>query len=73
MTDRTEILTPKAVIGTNAWGGALYDKALRGSYVGRHLSEFHSGTAGSCRLEDRGSSVTVRTEGHIVCMRMQNR
>ena len=45
MTDRTEILTPKAVIGTNAWGGALYDKALRGSYVGRHLSEFHSGTA----------------------------
>lgn len=33
MTDRTEILTPKAVIGTNAWGGALYGKALRGSYV----------------------------------------
>ena len=28
-----DILKPKAVIGTNAWGGSLYGKAIRGSYV----------------------------------------
>ena len=28
-----DILKPKAVIGTNAWGGSLYGKAVRGSYV----------------------------------------
>ena len=28
-----DILQPKAVIGTNAWGGSLYGKAVRGSYV----------------------------------------
>ena len=28
-----DILKPTAVIGTNAWGGALYEKAIRGSVV----------------------------------------
>lgn len=28
-----DILKPTAVIGTNAWGGSLYGKAVRGSYV----------------------------------------
>ncbi len=28
-----DILKPTAVIGTNAWGGALYEKAMRGSAV----------------------------------------
>lgn len=28
-----DILNPAAVIGTNSWGGKLYGKALRGSYV----------------------------------------
>lgn len=28
-----DLLQPKAVIGTNAWGGVLYEKALRGNYV----------------------------------------
>ena len=28
-----EILNPIAVIGTNSWGGKLYGKAIRGSYV----------------------------------------
>jgi len=28
-----DLLQPKAVIGTNAWGSALYEKAIRGSYV----------------------------------------
>lgn len=28
-----DILNPTAVIGTNAWGGSLYGKAIRGSYV----------------------------------------
>ncbi len=28
-----DILKPKAVIGTNAWGSALYEKAMRGSSV----------------------------------------
>jgi aryl-alcohol dehydrogenase-like predicted oxidoreductase len=28
-----DILKPTAVIGTNAWGGALYEKAMRGSVV----------------------------------------
>ncbi|MCR5499925.1 MAG: aldo/keto reductase [Acetatifactor sp.] len=28
-----DILCPAAVIGTNSWGGKLYGKALRGSYV----------------------------------------
>ena len=28
-----DILHPTAVIGTNAWGGKLYGKAIRGSYV----------------------------------------
>jgi aryl-alcohol dehydrogenase-like predicted oxidoreductase len=28
-----DILKPTAVIGTNAWGGALYEKAIRGSAV----------------------------------------
>ena len=27
------VLVPKAVIGTNAWGDALYGKMVRGSYV----------------------------------------
>ena len=27
------ILDPSAVIGTNAWGGKLYGKAVRGNYV----------------------------------------
>ena len=26
-----DILKPTAVIGTNAWGSALYEKAMRGS------------------------------------------
>ncbi|MBP3807402.1 MAG: aldo/keto reductase [Eubacterium sp.] len=29
-----DILKPTAVIGTNAWGSALYEKAMRGSAVG---------------------------------------
>ncbi|MCR4989607.1 MAG: aldo/keto reductase [Lachnospiraceae bacterium] len=29
-----DILKPNAVIGTNAWGSALYEKAMRGSSVG---------------------------------------
>lgn len=28
-----DILHPIAVIGTNSWGGKLYGKAIRGSYV----------------------------------------
>ena len=28
-----DILKPTAVIGTNSWGGKLYGKTLRGSYV----------------------------------------
>lgn len=28
-----DIMKPSAVIGTNAWGGKLYGKAVRGSYV----------------------------------------
>ena len=28
-----DIMKPAAVIGTNAWGGKLYGKAMRGSYV----------------------------------------
>ncbi|MBR3538754.1 MAG: aldo/keto reductase [Eubacterium sp.] len=28
-----DIMKPTAVIGTNAWGGKLYGKAMRGSYV----------------------------------------
>ena len=28
-----DILKPTAVIGTNAWGGKLYGKAIRGNYV----------------------------------------
>lgn len=28
-----DILNPTAVIGTNAWGGKLYGKAIRGNYV----------------------------------------
>lgn len=28
-----DIMKPNAVIGTNAWGGSLYGKAVRGSYV----------------------------------------
>ncbi len=28
-----DILNPSAVIGTNAWGGKLYGKAVRGNYV----------------------------------------
>ena len=29
-----DILKPTAVIGPNAWGSALYEKAMRGSAVG---------------------------------------
>ena len=28
-----DIMKPTAVIGTNAWGGKLYGKAMRGNYV----------------------------------------
>lgn len=28
-----DIMKPIAVIGTNAWGGKLYGKAIRGNYV----------------------------------------
>ncbi len=31
------ILNPPAVIGTNAWGGKLYGKAIRGSYVSENI------------------------------------
>lgn len=32
-----DILKPTAVIGTNAWGGSLYGKAIRGSYVEQEI------------------------------------
>ncbi len=28
-----DIQNPKAVIGTNSWGGKVYGKLVRGSYV----------------------------------------
>ena len=33
MRSEDGVLVPKAVIGTNAWGDALYGKMVRGSYV----------------------------------------
>ena len=32
-----DVLNPSAVIGTNSWGGKLYGKAIRGSYVSNEI------------------------------------
>ena len=46
---RTEV---KAVVGTNAWGDALYGKMLRGSYVEE------DGSGRLCRPKKSGSRLS---------------
>ena len=39
-----------AVIGTNSWGGAIYEKLLRGSSVDKNILKQTAETAAKCEL-----------------------
>ena len=45
-----DILNPTAVIGTNAWGGKLYGKALRGNYVSDEVIKEAMAEAQKCDI-----------------------
>jgi hypothetical protein len=52
-----DILKPVAVIGTNAWGGKLYGKAIRGSYVTDEVIKELEEVADSANVKIMGSDL----------------
>ena len=45
-----DIMHPTAVIGTNAWGGKLYGKAIRGNYVSDEVIKSAMNKAKDCDI-----------------------